>query len=45
MIDLCIELVVYKVTNAKAALSARHEVMPIIEKIISFHHYKTTDQK
>lgn len=33
MIDLCIELVVYKVTNAEAALSARRELKPVIEKM------------
>lgn len=36
MIDACIELVVYQVTNAKEAAAARREVMPIIEKMDGF---------
>lgn len=48
MIDLCIELVVYKVANVEEAVSARREVMPIIEKFDGFKSWtalqSTTDK-
>ena len=48
MLDLCIELVIYNVTNEQEAINARRQAMPIVEQMKGFKSWtalQATDDK